>query len=75
MKRNILLEHLRLAEHHAAEGERHLAHQEQVVAELDQHGHDTREAIKVLATLRETQRLHQEDVGRILGELGNHLQE
>jgi len=52
MDRAILPEHLRQAEHHAARGERHLARQEQLIPELDQRGHDTREARMVLATLR-----------------------
>jgi hypothetical protein len=70
MDRTTLQQHLAQAERHAAEGRRHLARQEALVAELDRDGHDTTEARKVLATLRATQTLHEEDVGRLLGELG-----
>jgi hypothetical protein len=68
--RTLLLQHLSQAEHHAAEGRRHLARQEELIAELDRDGLDTAEALKVLATLRETQALHEQDVHRLLGELG-----
>ena len=66
----MLLEHLAQAERHAAEGRRHLARQEELIARLDQHGHDTTDARNVLSTLRTTQALHEADVERILGELG-----
>jgi hypothetical protein len=70
MDRAALLQHLAQAEHHVAEGRRHLARQEELIAELDRDGHDTTEARKLLATLRATQALHQEDVERLLGQLG-----
>jgi hypothetical protein len=66
----MLLEHLALAERHASEGRRHLARQEELIAWLDQRGHDTTDARGVLSTLRTTQALHEADVERILGELG-----
>jgi len=69
MDRSTLLNHLAQAERHAAEGNRHLARQEQLIAQLDQHGHDTTEALKVLSTFRSTQALHEADVVRILGQL------
>jgi hypothetical protein len=67
--RTATLRHLAQAEHHAAEGKRHLARQEQLVAELDRDGLDTAGALNVLATLRETQTLHEQDVERLLAKL------
>lgn len=69
MDREIILESLAQAEQNAAQGERHLARQEALIAELDRHGHDTTEALKLLVTLRKTQVLHQQDVERIAQEL------
>ena len=70
MDRATLLDHLAQAERHAADGERHIARQEELVAALDRDGHDTTEALKVLSTLRSTQALHEADVARLLGKLG-----
>jgi hypothetical protein len=67
--RTLVLKHLALAEHHVDQGKRHLARQEELIAELGREGLDTTQARKVLATLRETQALHEADVKRILGEL------
>jgi len=41
-----------------------------LIAELDRDAHDTTEAWKVLATLRDTQSLYEQHVERILTELG-----
>jgi len=70
MDRAILKEHLAQAERHASRGKQHLARQEEIIAELDRDGHDTTEARKVLATLRQTQVLHEQEVERLLRELG-----
>ena len=69
MDREILLQHLVLAERHIAQGKAHLIRQETLVAELDRNGHDTKEAEAILATLRQTQALHLQDRDRILSEL------
>jgi hypothetical protein len=74
MDRATLLQHLAQAERHVVEGQRHVTKQEALIAELDQDGHDTTEAQKMLATLRHTQRLHVQDVKRTLGELVGSLQ-
>lgn len=71
MDREILKQHLALAQRHASMGEKHIARQESLVAELDRDGHDTAEARKILATLRDTQRLHEQDVERLLTQLSN----
>ncbi|MBR0714058.1 hypothetical protein [Bradyrhizobium liaoningense] len=70
MNRDLLLQHLAIAERHVAKGEAHLAKQEALVAELDRDGHDTTGALAVLYTMRQTQRLHEQERDRILAELG-----
>ncbi|SFH81178.1 hypothetical protein [Bradyrhizobium sp. Gha] len=65
----MLQQHLAMAERHVALGEDHLARQEALVAELDRDGHDTADALAILATMRETQRLHLQDRDRLLAEL------
>jgi hypothetical protein len=70
MDRAVLIQHLAKAKQHAARGRQHLVRQEELIAELDRDGHDTTEARKVLATLRDSQALHEQDVARLLRELG-----
>jgi hypothetical protein len=47
----------------------HLARQEALIAELDRDGHDTTDAIAILATLRSSQGLLKGERERILREL------
>jgi hypothetical protein len=56
--RSILLEHLAQAERHVAQGEPHIARQEALIVDLEREGHDRKDAVAVLATLRETQTHH-----------------
>ena len=70
MDRAILKQHLAQAERNATRGKQHVARQEGMIAELDRDGHDTTEARKVLVTLRQTQVLHEQEVERLLRELG-----
>lgn len=58
MDRGIELAHLAVAEKAVAQGERHILQQEERVAELDRHGHDTRQALAVLAIFRKNQTQH-----------------
>ncbi len=58
MNRKMELEHLVLAERAVAQGERHIQREEQMISELDRAGHDTREALALLATYRRTQAEH-----------------
>lgn len=58
MDREMELAHLAQAEKAVIEGERHIQHQERVVAELDRDGHDTREALALLAAFRRIQAEH-----------------
>jgi hypothetical protein len=58
MDRDMALEHLVQTERVIAEGERHIDHQERVVAQLDRDGHDTEEALALLARFRRSQAEH-----------------
>ena len=58
MNRKMELEHLALADKAVAEGERHIAREEQMISDLDRAGYDTKEARSLLATYRRTQDAH-----------------
>jgi hypothetical protein len=58
MNREMTPAHLALAEKNVALGERHIERQEELVAELDRDGHDTRRALELLATFRRSQAEH-----------------
>jgi hypothetical protein len=67
--RAVIEEHLRQAEHHVADGERHIAEQHELIGALERDGHDTATARELLATLQQTQSLHIFDRDRLLEEL------
>src|SRR5262249_48002537 len=69
MNRETLFEYLVQAARYAEEGERRIAKQEILIADLNQKGLDTTEALAVLAIFRDTQMLHLQDVARIAKEL------
>ena len=52
-----------------AQGEAHIGKQEGLVAECEREGRDTKRALAILATLRETQAQHVLNVERLLKEL------
>ena len=54
MDRKMELDHLAIAEKAVADGERHIAREEQMISDLDRTGHDTKLALAVLATYRRT---------------------
>jgi len=70
MKRAMLLAHLAQAERHIRDGERHLAHQREIVAELDRHGRGHTQTAKmardILATFEMSQSVHLNDRMRLL---------
>jgi hypothetical protein len=70
MNRELNLKHLEQAERRIAEGKDHIARQEGIIARLVSRGHDTSEAEVLLATLLNSQRLHEQHRRSILGELG-----
>lgn len=65
----MLRQHLAQAEQHVALGERHVRHQREIVAKLEQDGHDAEEALKLLAQFEELQALHIADRDRLRKEL------
>jgi hypothetical protein len=58
MNQKMELEHLAIAERAVLEGERHIAREERMIANLDRAGRDTTLARAKLATLRRTQAEH-----------------
>jgi hypothetical protein len=70
MDRATLEEHLALAAAHVAAGERLVARQRELVAQLERDGHDTLEATKVLNQLEQLQALYIADRDRLRKELG-----
>jgi hypothetical protein len=58
MDRKMELDHLAIAEKAVAAGERHIAREEQMIAELDRDGHDTSLALATLANYRRMQAEH-----------------
>ena len=58
MDRDMEMAHLVIAEKAVAEGERHIVLEEQRIADLDRHGHDTKLALATLAVFRKMQAEH-----------------
>jgi hypothetical protein len=63
-------EHLAQAERLVLEGERHVARQRQIVAELGRDGRDTKEALDLLRRLEEWSALRIDDRDRLRKEFG-----
>src|SRR5262249_16104109 len=59
-----VVHHLELAQHHVAQGERLIARQRQIVAELGRSGHEIVQAETLLALLQQTQALAFEEIER-----------
>jgi hypothetical protein len=72
MDREMALEHLVQVEMIIAKGERHIDHQERIVAQLDRDGHDTEEALDLLAMFRRTQAEHVAHRNLLLEMLHHH---
>jgi glutamine synthetase adenylyltransferase len=58
MDRKMELDHLAIAEKAVAKGERHIEREEQLIADLDRAGHDTKHARETLANFRRMQAEH-----------------
>ncbi len=58
------------AEGHVTEGEQTLAHQRQIVARVEQDGHDASTARELLAIFEETLAMHKADRERLRQEAG-----
>ena len=64
-----LKDHLALANRHVASGNRGVARQKQLIEELETDGHDTREALSLLARFEDLLALHLTDRDRLFDEL------
>jgi hypothetical protein len=69
-RREDLKRELAQAERHVAEGKEHIDRQMVIIAELERDGHDTATAKEFLATLKQTQQLHESHRQHVLSELG-----
>lgn len=72
MDREMILDHLKQAERHVAEGERVLEHQRTVIDHLRRDGHGDPmidAAERLLRSFEEVQSMHIADVERLRGEL------
>ena len=69
MDREILKQHLRLAEKHIAEGTEHVERQRQIVDELVRNGKDPRRSMDLLTLFEETLAGHTEERDRLQDEL------
>lgn len=69
MDREMIESHLAQARRHVAEGEQHVSRQRELLAELARDGHDTTEAVKLLANFEDLQRMHIADRHRLEREL------
>lgn len=63
--------HLAHVTQHIEEAAEHIIKQETLITELDRHGHDTTEAKKLLAVLREAHAVHVESRDRVSKELND----
>lgn len=69
MERAVVMQRLAQAERHAADGEKHVARQRDLVAEIGRDGHDTELALMLLIRFEELQALNISDRDRLRAEL------
>jgi hypothetical protein len=69
MERATLKEHLRQAEEHVALGRQHISRQKEIIADLERGDHNTDAARRLLTTFEHTQKMHEADRDRLVGEL------
>ena len=58
MDLDILKQHLKQAEEHVAVGQKHIARQAEIIAELEADGHDVTDSRRLLQLFEEVQALH-----------------
>jgi hypothetical protein len=68
-ERTLVLEHLEKARRHVAEGERHVAHQREIIAQKERDGHDTSMSKRLLGQFEELYKMHVADRDRLEQEL------
>ena len=69
MDRQMVLDHLALAEQHITEGKIIIERQLTLIAKLEQGGHDTTGSRELLTQFLHTQKMHEEDRKRLRREL------
>ncbi len=71
MERQVLIDHLKLAARHVAEGTRRVARQRRIAEELVERNEteDAHTAQELLLRFEELERLHEEDFARIVDRL------
>jgi len=69
MDRLMWQRHLAIAERHVGAARGHISHRRQIVAELEQGGHDTTMAKAILTQLEAMLKLHIEDRDRLQADL------
>jgi len=72
MDKAMILDHLALAERHVAQGRRHIAHQKQIIIDLNNGGHDTIVAEGLLVDFEDVLRMHIADRDRLKKELADN---
>ena len=69
MDRQMILDYLKFAERHVANGTAHVKRQRQVIADLDRDGHPTGRSEQLLAVFENFLTMHIAVRDRLLGEL------
>jgi hypothetical protein len=69
MDRQMVLDHLALAEQHIADGKTTIERQQTLIAELERGGHETTRSRELLSQFLQTQKMHEEDRKRLRREL------
>ena len=72
MDKAMIMDHLALAERHVAQGRRHIAHQKQIIIDLNNAGHDTAVAQSLLIDFEDVLRMHIADRDRLKKELAEN---
>lgn len=67
--RNTILDHLEQARRHAAEAERHVAHQREIIAQRERDGHDTAMSKQLLDQLEQLYTVYVAERDRLEKEL------
>jgi hypothetical protein len=69
MDRKMILEHLAQARRHVADGERHLAHEREIIAEKERDGHDTATSKQLLDQFKQIYTMYVAERDRLEEEL------
>ncbi len=75
MDRKQIIDHLTLCERHIKRGEEHIAGQIELIARLEDHGHDTTEARRLLGEFQQLLEVDLATRDRLRGQLALETQE